>query len=204
MTSAHYPSASQLQYPIVPQAPKPDDLNRFAPAYGTERTIQNRETPVVGTRYCQHLHAYVPEDRSYRITPLAAARPPSKAPLKKRICSREFWHLSSTRAAIPRLAEDESEDPVVAAAALLAATGAGENSAKWRGVEIRVVPRADGSAVLAEGLTHHQAALVPLDQAQKDVGIKYRSLTRPRSDLKSLLDAQVMTDVKYRAVGLAV
>ena len=51
------------------------------------------------------------------------------------------------------------------------------------------------SAVLAEGLTHHQAQLVPLREAQKDLGIKYRSLTQTREDLVDVGYAQRVRDI---------
>ena len=124
--------------------------------------------PVAGTRYCQHIHAYVPEDLSYRITGLAAA----KAPLAERVFTREFWHL-------PVSAEDGDED-------------------ESTGLDIRVVPAKDGSAVRAEGLTHHQAKLVSLHEAQNDAAIKYRSLTRSRGDLLEAADAQEVHAIKYR------
>ena len=62
--------------------------------------------------------------------------------------------------------------------------------------EQTVVPLKDGCAVRAEGLTHHQAKLVPLHEARKDLGIKYRSLTQTRDDL-----VEVAVAVKYRELA---
>ena len=57
--------------------------------------------------------------------------------------------------------------------------------------EFRVVP----AKVHAEGLTHHQTQLVPLRVAQKDLGIKYRSLTQTREDLVDVGYAQRVQDI---------
>ena len=133
-----------MQFPMVPSPPQPDSVSRYAPVFGANRTLQ-RETPVIGTRYCQHLHAIVPENLAYRVTPFA---PAPKAPLAARLLSRALRH--------------------------------GEKEDKDVKIDIRMVP---DTQVLAEGLTHHQAGLVPLRTAQKDQGIKYRALTRRRSDL---------------------
>ena len=86
----------------------------------------------------------------------------------------EFWRL-------PFAGEDEVEEP--------------EEAASELGVDVRVVPRTDGSVVRAEGLTHHQAKLLPLHEAQRDVGIKYRSLTRERDDLVDVAYAQRVHDI---------
>ena len=158
--SIHYPhhlpptdpsTPGYPQFPIVPTAPKPDSSERFAPAAGATRSTW-RETPAVGTRYCQHIHAYVPENLAYKVSGLAAEKAP-----------REFWSLPFT----------------------------GEGGR----LDVRVVPGADGQAVLAEGLTHHQAKLIPVQQAQKDVGIKYRSLTQSREDLVDVAYAQRVRDL---------
>ena len=106
----------------------------------------SRDTPVVGTRYCQHLHAYVPENLAYRVSGLAAEQ---KASVAQRLLTREFWHL-------PFAGEDGKESTTAAC-----------------GRSIRVVSK---GSVHAEGLTHHQAGLISLADAQKDLGIKYRSL----------------------------
>ena len=127
--------------------------------------IHSRETPAVGTRYCQHIHAYVPENLAYKVSGLAPAQ---KASVAQRLLTREFWHL-------PFVGEDGVESS--------------------GGLDIRVVPGADGSAVLAEGLTHHQAQLVPLREAQKDLGIKYRSLTQTREDLVDVGYARRVQDI---------
>ncbi|RPD62169.1 hypothetical protein L227DRAFT_610014 [Lentinus tigrinus ALCF2SS1-6] len=158
--------SSGEQFPIVPSAPLPDSIDRFAPAYGADRKLL-RETPAVGTRYCQHIHAYVPENLPYRVSGLAAA---PKAPLTERLLSREFWQLPF----------------------------AGENGAgSSMNMDIRVVP----AKVHAEGLTHHQAKLVSLQEAQKDLGIKYRSLTQTRDDLVTVGRAQREGAIKYRTVA---
>ena len=161
-------NAAPLQFPIVPSAPKPDNVERFAPARGDERMMTRIDTPVVGTRYCQHIHAYVPENLPYRVSGLAAA---PKAPLGDRLLSREFWQL-------PFAGED----------------GAGSKVK----MNIRVVP---AKPVHAEGLTHHQARLVSLGEAQKDLGIKYRSLTQTRDDLVTVGHAQREGAIKYRTVA---
>ena len=158
---------SHSQFPVVPSAPLPDSTDRFAPAYGADRKLL-RETPAVGTRYCQHIHAYVPENLPYRVSGLAAA---PKAPLGDRLLSREFWQL-------PFAGED----------------GAGSKVK----MNIRVVP---AKPVHAEGLTHHQAKLVSLGEAQKDLGIKYRSLTQTRDDLVTVGHAQREGAIKYRTVA---
>ena len=137
---------SHSQFPVVPSAPLPDSTDRFAPAYGADRKLL-RETPAVGTRYCQHIHAYVPENLPYRVSGLAAAQ---KASVAQRLLTREFWHL----------------------------TFAGEGdevSQEAAGVPDLQVGR-KGSVVRAEGLTHHQAELISLDDAQKNDEIKYRCL----------------------------
>lgn len=67
----------------------------------------------------------------------------------------------------------------------------------FAGEEIRVVP----AKVHAEGLTHHQAKLVSLEEAQKDLGIKYRSLTQTRDDLVTVGHAQREGAIKYRTVA---
>lgn len=162
-------NAAPLQFPIVPSAPKPDNVERFAPARGDERMMTRIDTPVVGTRYCQHIHAYVPENLPYRVTGLAAER----KPLSERLLTREFWHL-------PVAGEVDEEE------------------ASEVGLDIRVVPAKDGSAVRAEGLTHHQAKLISLHEAQKDAGIKYRSLTQSRGDLLEVANAQEVRAIKYR------
>ena len=154
---------SHSQFPVVPSAPLPDSTDRFAPAYGADRKLL-RETPAVGTRYCQHIHAYVPENLPYRVSGLAAA---PKAPLGDRLLSREFWQLPFT-----------GED------------GAGSKVK----MNIRVVP---AKPVHAEGLTHHQAQLVPLREAQRDLGIKYRSLTQTRDDLVEVAVAVFDTEKTY-------
>ena len=130
----------------------------------------SRDTPVVGTRYCQHLHAYVPENLAYRVSGLAAEQ---KASVAQRLLTREFWHL-------PFAGEGDDVDE------------------SEIGIDIRVVPLKDGCAVRAEGLTHHQAKLVPLHEARKDLGIKYRSLTQSRGDLLEAADAQEVHAIKYR------
>ncbi|KAI9069551.1 hypothetical protein FKP32DRAFT_59706 [Trametes sanguinea] len=167
------------KFPMVPPPTQPDNVERFAPAYGADRgkTLISGWTPEEGTRYCQHIHAYVPEHLAYKVGKLAPAQ---KASLKERLLTREFWHL-------PFAGEDGG------------ATDAG-NSA---GLDIKLVPAEDGSAVLAEGLTYHQAALVSIQEAQKDLGIKYRSLTATRTDLISLKGAQWDDELRYRAVELA-
>ena len=159
---------SHSQFPVVPSAPLPDSTDRFAPAHGADRKLL-RETPAVGTRYCQHIHAYVPENLPYRVTGLAAER----KPLSERLLTREFWHL-------PVAGEVDEEE------------------ASEVGLDIRVVPAKDGSAVRAEGLTHHQAKLISLHEAQKDAGIKYRSLTQSRGDLLEVANAQEVRAIKYR------
>ncbi|TFK78150.1 hypothetical protein K466DRAFT_607264, partial [Polyporus arcularius HHB13444] len=63
--------------------------------------------------------------------------------------------------------------------------------------DIRVVP----AKVHAEGLTHHQAKLVSLQEAQNDLGIKYRSLTQTRDDLVTVGHAQRERAIKYRTVA---
>ncbi|KAI0706888.1 hypothetical protein C8T65DRAFT_576920 [Cerioporus squamosus] len=154
--------SSGEKFPVVPSAPLPDSVERFTLAWGDRKL--SRETPAVGTRYCQHIHAYVPENLPYRVSGLAAA---PKAPLAERLLSREFWQLSF----------------------------AGEDGAC--NSDIRVVP----AKVHAEGLTHHQAKLVSLQEAQKDLGIKYRSLTQTRDDLVTVGHAQRERAIKYRTVA---
>ncbi|RDX44732.1 hypothetical protein OH76DRAFT_1359138 [Lentinus brumalis] len=147
--------SSGEKFPVVPSAPLPDSVERFTPAWGADRKL-SRETPAIGTRYCRHIHAYVPENLPYRVSGLAAA---PKAPLAGRLLSREFWQAGSA--------------------------------------DIRVVP----TKVHAEGLTHHQAKLVSLQEAQKDIGIKYRSLTQTRDDLVTVGHAQRERAIKYRTVA---
>ncbi|KAI0751661.1 hypothetical protein C8Q80DRAFT_1098018 [Daedaleopsis nitida] len=138
---------------------KASSLSRPPPCPHPHHLLTPSLTPVVGTRYCQHIHAYVPENLPYKFSGLATAQ-----------------------------------------------TKSGSGSSV--GVDIRVVPAKDGGAVRAEGLTHHQAKLISLDEAQKDVGIKYRSLTQAaahREDLVCLAYAQTEQSIKYRglsAVGM--
>ncbi|KAI8984911.1 hypothetical protein BD414DRAFT_417761 [Trametes punicea] len=164
------------KFPMVPPPTQPDTVERFAPAWGADRgkTLTSGWTPEVGTRYCQHIHAYVPEHLPYKVGKLAPAQ---KAPLRERILTREFWQL-------PFAGEDSGDD-------------ASDNSA---GLEIKIVPAEDGASVLAEGLTYHQSALIPVHEAQKDLGIKYRSLTVTRPDLISLKGAQWDDEIRYRTV----
>ena len=89
----------------------------------------------------------MPEVLEYRRSGIAA----HKAPLAARIRTREFW------------------GPVLPAAARDA--GRDGSDANARKIAIRTT-----GVVVAEGLTHHQAALVPLALAQRDAGIKYRAL----------------------------
>ncbi|CDO78057.1 hypothetical protein BN946_scf184826.g2 [Trametes cinnabarina] len=168
------------KFPMVPPPKKPESVEYFKLAAGANpgRTLIHGWTPEEGTRYCQHIHAYVPEHLPYKVGRLAPAQ---KAPLTERLLTREFWHL-------PFAGEDG---------------GASDASANSAGLEIKLVPAEDGSSVLAEGLTYHQAALIPIHQAQKDLGIKYRSLTSTRPDLISLKGAQWDDELRYRAVELA-
>lgn len=141
------------------------------------RLREPKSTPEIGARYCHQLHAIVPEHLAYKVGKLA----PARTPLRERLLTREFWHL-------PLAGEDGG-----------AGEAASTNSA---GIEIKIVPARDGTTVLAEGLTHHQAALIPLGQAQKDVAIKYRSLTAKRGDLLQPAAAQQVIAIKYRtAIG---
>ncbi|KAH9887598.1 hypothetical protein C8Q73DRAFT_668636 [Cubamyces lactineus] len=168
--------SSGEKFPMVPPPTQPDTVERFAPAYGADRgRVIMTSTPVEGTRYCQHIHAYVPENLPYKVGKLAPAQ---KAPLKERILTREFWHL-------PFAGEDGGHD----------------QSGNSAGLEIKLVPAEDGTSVLAEGLTHHQSALIPVREAQKDLAIKYRSLTSTRPDLISLKGAQWDDEIRYRTVS---
>lgn len=162
-------TTTTLQFPKVPAPPKPAS-NEFKPALGAARIDPLREgtTPVVGTRYCQHIHAYVPENLPFEMGKIAAA-PAPKAPLRERM---QFWQRAS---------DDDKE-----------------NSAR---PEIRVVPSADGTTVLAAGLTYHQAGLVSLKEAQQNVGIKYRSMTTKRTDLVPHVQAWRDAEVVFRTVS---
>ncbi|KAH9853341.1 hypothetical protein C2E23DRAFT_868173 [Lenzites betulinus] len=169
------------KFPMVPSPRTPASANPFGPApHGplASEMLAPRETPEIGTRYCQQLHAIVPEHLAYKIGKLAHAR----KPLRERLLTREFWHL-------PLAGEDgEAREADVSA-----------NSA---GIEIKLVRARDGTTVLAEGLTYHQAALVPIRDAQKDMAIKYRSLTTRRADLVQPAAAQKVNAIKYRtAIG---
>ena len=126
-----------------------------------------RETPVVGTRYCIHLHAHVPENLQYMISELA----PAQEATSHRLLPREFRCLPFA--------------------------GGDDKSKAARAFDIRhgVAPLTDGVAVRAEGLTHHQSRLVPLSEAQKDLGIKYRSLTQTREDLVDVAYAQKVREL---------
>ncbi|KAI0759720.1 hypothetical protein BD413DRAFT_269512 [Trametes elegans] len=168
------------KFPMVPPPAQPETAEHFRPADGDNpgATVTYGWTPEVGTRYCQHIHAYVPEHLPWKVGKLAPAA--QKAPLRERLLTREFWHL-------PFAGEDSGNDEDGAAAAA--------------GLEIKLVPAADGSAVHAEGLTYHQATLIPVHQAQKDRAIRYRSLTTTRPDLIHPRAAQWDNALRYRMVG---
>ena len=118
----------------------------------------------------------MPENLPYRISGLEAAplQKDDKPSLARRVLTSEFWHL-------PFAGEVEVEES--------------SEAASGPGIDVRVVPEKDGCVVRAEGLTHHQAKLVPLHEAQKDVGIKYRSLTRERDDLVDVAYAQRVHEI---------
>ncbi|OJT07509.1 hypothetical protein TRAPUB_1646, partial [Trametes pubescens] len=166
-------------FPMVsPRAPA--SAEPYYPEFGAgplSCVSEPKSTPEIGARYCHQLHAIVPEHLAYKVGKLA----PARTPLRERLLTREFWHL-------PFAGEDGGDGDV-----------ASTNSA---GIEIKLIPARDGTTVLAEGLTHHQAALIPLGQAQKDMAIKYRSLTAKRADLLQPEAAQQVNAIKYRtAIG---
>ena len=164
-----------MQFPMVPPPPQPDSVSRYAPVFGANRTLQ-RETPVVGTRYCQHLHAYVPENLAYCVSGLGVAQP------------TKVGRLFSRKRKTPTAGKENG--PVRGGVR-------GVGKASGSAPKIRVVREA---TVLAEGLTHHQAALVSLRDAQNDVRIRYRALTKPREDLMPIVYAQLNEEIKHRAV----
>ncbi|OJT09720.1 hypothetical protein TRAPUB_13825 [Trametes pubescens] len=177
----HLPKAKSTgeKFPMVsPRAPA--SAEPYYPEFGAgplSCVSEPKSTPEIGARYCHQLHAIVPEHLAYKVGKLA----PARTPLRERLLTREFWHL-------PFAGEDGGDGDV-----------ASTNSA---GIEIKLIPARDGTTVLAEGLTHHQAALIPLGQAQKDMAIKYRSLTAKRADLLQPEAAQQVNAIKYRtAIG---
>ncbi|KAI0829228.1 hypothetical protein BC628DRAFT_1416998 [Trametes gibbosa] len=173
--------SSGEKFPMVPSPRTPASANPFGPAPyspAPSEVLAPRDTPEIGTRYCQQLHAIVPEHLAYKIGKLA----PAQKPLRERFLTREFWHL-------PFAGEDGEK-------------GEADVSENSVGIEIKIVPARDGTTVLAEGLTYHQAALVPIREAQKDMAIKYRSLTTQRTDLVEHAAAQQVNAIKYRtAIG---
>ncbi|KAI0638865.1 hypothetical protein C8Q77DRAFT_1213602 [Trametes polyzona] len=174
------PKTDGEKYPILPSSASVNS-SLFAPVAGSSpmvKALGPERTPEIGTRYCQHIHAIVPEHLPYKIGKLA----PAQKPLRERILTREFWHL-------PFAGEDSEE-------------GEADASVNSAGIEIKIVPASDGTTVLAEGLTYHQAALIPIRDAQKDMAIRYRSLTTKRADLMQPAAAQQVKSIKYRtAIG---
>ncbi|KAI0643597.1 hypothetical protein C8Q79DRAFT_1012178 [Trametes meyenii] len=160
------------KFPMVPPPARPDSSSKYTPML-----VPYWDTPAVGTRYCQQLKAYVPEHLPYKAGRIAPAQ---KAPLRERLFTRDFWQRSSS----------EDNKPL----------DRSEGDASTARVEIKLVRAKDGTSVLAEGLTYHQSALIPVRQAQKDVGIKYRSLTAEREDLIPFKLAGMDDDIKYRTV----